>query len=139
MARKPQTSLRLDPDLKRRLRERARIRAISEPELIREFISIGLGGADAHLNNVAASLDDLRRQVEEFSQIERAADSRDVRRQTALTGLLERLLTQSTEVLMILRVVTHKDRKEDYALALKHAQDSLANHTATGRPNGDSL
>jgi hypothetical protein len=146
MPRKPQTHLRLEPELKRRISERARIRSMSEPQLIREFISIGLGGADAHLERVFTSLDALRHQVEDFSQIERAVDSRDAKRQAALTSLLERVLVQSTEILMILRVVTYKDRPDDYALAMKQAQSTIANRTSLPRsgnttaPNsGESL
>lgn len=125
MPRKPMVGVRIEPELKRRLVERARVRSITEGALVRELISIGLGGNDARMESVASSLDALRRQIENFAQMEEGVSSQKQRRQAALTQLLERVLIQSTEMLMIMRVVTYQDRPADYALAMKKTQELL--------------
>jgi len=125
MSRKPMIGIRIEPDLKRRLVERARVRSITEGALVRELISIGLGGNDARMESVSLSLDGLRRQIEEFAHIEQGVSGQEQRRQAALTQLLERVLIQSTEMLMIMRVVTYQDRPADYTLAMKKAQELL--------------
>jgi hypothetical protein len=70
-------------------------------------------------------LRDIRESLEQQGGPSERANTAEQARFAALSKILERLLVQSTEILMILRVVTFKDRPDDYQLAMIQTQDQL--------------
>jgi hypothetical protein len=119
------TTIRLGTDLRRRITEAANRRNIPEAEAIRQLLREGCNKAAPDTSSLEEVLRDIRESLEQQRGPSERAIAAEQARFAALSKILERLLVQSTEILMILRVVTFKDRPDDYQLAMTQTQDQL--------------
>jgi hypothetical protein len=119
------STVRLGTDLRRRVTEVANKRNISESEAIRQLLRDSFTTATPDTSLQEELLRDIRESLEQQSGPTERAIAAEQARFAALSKILERLLVQSTEILMILRVVTFKDRPDDYQLAMTQTQDQL--------------
>ena len=123
--RNPLSNFRLGVELRRRIAEQSNLRGVSASEVVRDLLLHALDAKDPRLDRMEVCLRDLADSLELLSSKKAASQFGEDGRLNALFQLLERLLVQQTEVLMMLRVVTFKDRPEDYELAMRQTQDSL--------------
>jgi hypothetical protein len=124
--RSPVSNYRLGPELRRRIGELARLRNVSKSEIVRDLLLKALDNTDPRLDQIEENLRLLGQALELLAPNSRASESAEAARTAVLLQLLERLVVQQTEVLMMLRVVTFKDRPDDYDLAMRKTQETLA-------------
>jgi hypothetical protein len=118
-------SVRLPVGKLRELENRARRLGTTRAELARRLLltaleefESGRGAGGALLDEIHSSFEQVNRVLTEEASL-RAGDLRELRR------ILERSLIQQTEILMILRTVTYKDRPDDYELAMTKTRELL--------------
>lgn len=119
-------SVRLPISKLRELESRARRSGTTRAEFARRLLLSALEDTRGDNGTLLGTLvDDVHSSLEHIDRaltedaVSRATEMKDVRR------TLERALIQQTEILMILRTVTYKDRPEDYEIAMTKTRELL--------------
>ena len=134
-------TLRLPHRVDAELARRADALSTTNAELARRLLTAALSNREGERELVEALCErtDLRLEAIAKSLAEdaesRASEMKDLRR------ALERALIQQTEILMILRTVTYKDRPEDYEIAMTKTRELLPTvvGASSGRPNSRAV